>query len=363
MIKKSYLGDTTQLAYPTKELSDELLAAKNNLIEDLGGRDGRGTQVFLDHKAGVLEMWVGGRQMVVIFGSAKNQFDQLLAEEGGQEKAGKLRAAIGNFLQQHGGNIFVVTGGTDQGVEAIVHEEAKKHQVPVFKALTSVAKVDYVVDRSGRADIVGHYWEDLGPRVFELADRYDGLVFIVGGGAIIEKQIALLAKSNLKFGLAQDVPPQSAAQAPKFPKNRFSALDPNGFSVFFTRSFPKPKNVPERLIYGGPERLRSFQWGDGAVISIADDFSAEEVVGIVAVDSLMVGNEKNVTIRFKNDGRWSELPASQFKRSQKSYFQELRSRLEEREEFVDNLVSLQGNIPSQSPLRKLIQSKGTLLPK
>jgi hypothetical protein len=120
-------------------------------------------------------------------------------------------------------DFIIITGGTDFGVEKIVHRICKEKGIPTFGSFVAEVKEEGIVeDTVSNGFIAGNSWYDKGAMVTELVRDYDGVIFFVGGGNIIKDEIQAAYNSGASFYLMEG--PEGAAQDKLglYPDNKFN---------------------------------------------------------------------------------------------------------------------------------------------
>lgn len=98
----------------------------------------------------------------------------------------------------------IVTGGTREGVEGVVHGLAAGHEV--FGVVGVSISIDALDDRVGAFIRVGDTFFDKAAALYELVARTDGIAVFVGGGNVVNDEIQTAANLRLRRALFAAVP-------------------------------------------------------------------------------------------------------------------------------------------------------------
>ena len=113
---------------------------------------------------------------------------------------------------------FIVTGGTEFGVEEIVHREARLRGFQIYGTFVTEAEVSSLAEEqtnkkakgaSWKPEIgqlthfgfFGEQWYDKSAKVLEFVKNKNGLVVFMGGGNILSDEIQAAENINMKYYL------------------------------------------------------------------------------------------------------------------------------------------------------------------
>ncbi len=258
-VKKYVLGDTVQYTHPDVMQTSALDEARKALESALASRNGQ----KLDSQSGALDEYLKNRNLLFFFGYSTKQETELRAKNPDKEQP--LKDTIHGALEKLG-SVVVATGGTANGAEGIVESYAAKDasRLPLFKALTSVARPSEISTYSNKYDLMGHFWDDLGIRAMEAARRRNTGIVFIGGGPIVAKQIRNAIALKIPFVAA--INPEFGADAAKVvnelvpESQRYDALSANGLLNAMRANFPwafAPSTPRIWLTGGNTDRLKT----------------------------------------------------------------------------------------------------------
>lgn len=163
-----------------------------------------------------------GKTPVLFSGASKSSWP-LISQQNQQ--------AVVNSIQQSldaldPAKAFIVTGGTEFGVEEIVHREARKRGFDIFGTFVTEAEVSSLSQELQKKaqqgsnwksefgqlthfGFFGEQWYDRSAKVLELVKKQNGLVIFMGGVNILSDEIQAAENSKLKYLLMQG--PEGAA--------------------------------------------------------------------------------------------------------------------------------------------------------
>ncbi|MDX6769170.1 MAG: hypothetical protein SF051_06530 [Elusimicrobiota bacterium] len=180
--------------------------------------------------------FLAGRQPVLWSGASRKSWPEVTPDN--QEL---VRQTIVKLLSRLDPKRHViVTGGTDFGVEAIVHQEAAARGFELMATITENTKAEEV---SPKVTAVVQYaisWFGKSrPVLMELVKAHGGFVIFQGGGAILAEEIELAVRLQVPVFLQRGPEGAAAVSARRYPHLAFTAFEdladtlfgPNGVSV------------------------------------------------------------------------------------------------------------------------------------
>ena len=151
-----------------------------------------------------------------------------------QEDKDLLREQIrGLFYHMNEKNVVIITGGTDFGLEKIVHETVAEYALlgRTFTLLGTLASelqaAPSTISKSlTHATVIDGTWYDLAPNILKVVSDCRGMAFFMTGGDVVKNMIQI-AKNlrGIDYKILKDVPGTSAKMAQVMPENAFSKHD------------------------------------------------------------------------------------------------------------------------------------------
>ncbi len=124
--------------------------------------------------------------------------------------------------------VVIVTGGTDFGLEKLVHDEIKRQAdcKRMFKLLGGLAthlEVDVsTISKSLTHAVVFDYsWYDTAPHLLQWIKKAQGMTIYIGGGDVVKGMIYASKKLDIDFLVMDDVFGSSSAAAKLYPDHSF----------------------------------------------------------------------------------------------------------------------------------------------
>jgi hypothetical protein len=124
--------------------------------------------------------------------------------------------------------VVIVTGGTDFGMEKLVHDEIKrqyknKRRFKLLGGLATHLEVDVsTISKSlTHAVIFDYSWYDTAPHLLQWIKRVQGMTIYIGGGDVVKSMIYASKKVDINFLVMSDVFGSSSAAAKLYPERSF----------------------------------------------------------------------------------------------------------------------------------------------
>ncbi|MCE5293519.1 MAG: hypothetical protein LLF94_02760 [Chlamydiales bacterium] len=170
-----------------------------------------------------------GKVPVLFAGATSTSWDPIPEED-----KELLRTQIRRlFYHLNDKNVFIITGGTDFGLEKIVHEvvhEYARHgrQFSLLGTLASELQADpSTISKSlTHATIIDGTWYDLAPGILKVVSDMRGTAFFMTGGDVVKNMIQIAKNlGGIDYKILQDVQGTSAKMAEILPEKGFSKHD------------------------------------------------------------------------------------------------------------------------------------------
>jgi predicted nucleic acid-binding protein len=110
-----------------------------------------------------------------------------------------------------------VTGGTNEGVEALVHLHARKYGADVLGVISESTTGAIQPNTITHATFAGRGWYDVLPAQISLVEQSGGSMIFIGGGDIVKDAIQAAKNSNIEFALLNGVTGAADEKAVLYP--------------------------------------------------------------------------------------------------------------------------------------------------
>jgi hypothetical protein len=176
-----------------------------------------------------LPAFFNGRTPILFAGATSISWDPLP-----QEDKDLLRTQLKNLLYNlNEKNVVIITGGTDFGLEKIVHEIVHEHALlgRKFTLLGTLAAELQAAPESiskslTHATVIDGTWYDLAPGILQVVSDCHGMAFFMTGGDVVKNMIQIAKNlGGIDFKILKDVQGTSAKMAQVMPEKAFSKHD------------------------------------------------------------------------------------------------------------------------------------------
>jgi len=170
-----------------------------------------------------LQHFIGGRRVIGFSGASKTFYD--LSSEAQERVDTFLQRLFSELGNTEAVSRFVfMTGGTDVGVEKLVHKYARANGIPVVGAISDSTTGAIEPNTITHAFLAGRSWYDVLPAQIELAHQTGGAMIFIGGGDIVKDAIQAAHNSATRFALFTGVPGASDDKALLYPSATISEV-------------------------------------------------------------------------------------------------------------------------------------------
>ncbi len=165
-----------------------------------------------------LTQFIRNRQVIGFSGASKT-FNELAPET--QEQVDFFLRDLFTTLRVDGdpSRFVFMTGGTDVGVEKLVHKYARANGIDVLGAISDSTTGAIEPNTITHAFLAGRSWHDVLPAQIDLAHQTGGAIIFIGGGDIVKDAIQAAHNSGTRFALLAGVPGASGDKTALYPSS------------------------------------------------------------------------------------------------------------------------------------------------
>ncbi|MCB1112133.1 MAG: hypothetical protein H7A37_01570 [Chlamydiales bacterium] len=190
-----------------------------------------------------------------------------------EDRALVRKQLIGLFDSLNPEKVVIVTGGTDFGLEKIVHEVVSDYRL-AGKNFTLIGTVatqlranpNTISDSLTHATVVDYSWYDIGPFVMKWVQAKQGISFFMGGGDVVKNMIHTARMLGIEdFYVLKDIHGSSQQAAEIYPDHAFSKYNCLGTMLSKSRNH----QVINRLTFSKDDAITytNVKKGDKDIVS------------------------------------------------------------------------------------------------